>query len=189
MTSELSKEEQRRSSLLGWYDDGVGQHKAECRWDEDNEPGPDCICGSDYLGAMQAVRSGAMRRLVGDYKNALQQAERERDNLRELLKQSETEWSAACDEAREALLDARERLSRWEQGFHHIIDATWKLSDAQDIAKHNVAEVSCQHEWGPLQDWDDEDEPWEQCPSCKANRPQREAMWSALRAALDGAGS
>ncbi len=104
MTGEPSKEERRRTSILDWYDRGVGLHRDECRWDEDDEEGSDCTCGSSYLGAMQAVRSGAMRHLVDDYKDDLPQAELERDEARaeaarykEVLKKIKDTEGHVCD--------------------------------------------------------------------------------------------
>ena len=83
---------------------------------------------------------------------------------------------------REALVDARELISRWEQSFGLIVDATWELSEVKSIAEHSLAEMKCEHAWGPLPDWDADAEPWEQCATCKANRPQREALYAAFAA-------
>ncbi len=79
---------------------------------------------------------------------------------------------AHLDKLQHGLLDAAERLMRWEQALATIADLP---DDAKAIAEHALAEVDCRHRWGPLPHWDNEDEPWEQCRKCDANRPKRNA--------------
>ena len=123
----------------------------------------------------------------------LERLRRERDEARKQLGQVLYLTKAPSTQAlvdgyleagrlREALVDARELISRWEQSFGWIVQATWELSEAKSIAEHSLAEMKCEHAWGPLPDWDDDAEPWEQCSSCKANRPQREALYAAFAA-------
>ena len=98
------------------------------------------------------------------------------------LERERDEAQAEGERLREARVDARELISRWEQSFGWIVQATWELSDAKSIAERSLAEMVCEHAWGPLPDWDNDEKPWEQCSSCKANRPQREALYAAFAA-------
>jgi hypothetical protein len=76
-----------------------------------------------------------------------------------------------------ALLDARERIDRWDQLWLGILyGAVYDLAGAKESANAARREVDCKHEWGPLPEWDNEYEPWEHCVNCKVNRPARAAL-------------
>jgi hypothetical protein len=81
------------------------------------------------------------------------------------------------DRLEAALLDARERIDRWDQLWLGILyGAVYDLAGAKESANGARREVDCKHEWGPLPEWDNEYEPWEHCANCKVNRPARAAL-------------
>lgn len=82
-------------------------------------------------------------------------------------------------ELEEALLDANERIDRWDQLWLGILyGGIYDLDGAKGMAEVALAEVDCEHQWGPLPYWDNDQEPWEQCSRCKVNRPARVVLGS-----------
>lgn len=83
------------------------------------------------------------------------------------------------------LQDATERCNRMASGWGHLKlmadGGVVGIEDVASFAKCHLAEVGCDHQFGPLPGWDDEEEPWEQCALCEANRPVRNTQGPGQR--------